>query len=278
LAGWMQEHCQLRVLVTGSLPVTPVPAAVSSLLFRAVRELLLNVSKHAGVKQARVDIIAFNQGLRVTVTDEGAGFDVANALQAPRSYGLFSIQEQLTFHDGALDISSVPQRGTTCTLTIPLRTVEDAGPDVPPAVACSATETADLRHAPADPIRILVADDHPMARGALVQVLGLADDFEVVGEASDGLDALEKTRLLRPDLVLMDATMPRLDGLQATRLITTEFPGIKVIGLSMHARQDMAPQMSAAGAAYYLQKLSPVDELFAAIRDVMNTEIAGGVG
>ena len=122
-----------------------------------------------------------------------------------------------------------------------------------------------------------MADDHALARDALVQILGLVEDFDVVGEAFDGLDALEKTRLLKPDLVLMDATMPRLDGLEATRRITAEFPQIKVIGLSMHARQDMEPQMSEAGAAYYLQKLTPVDELFAAIRGVMNRDVAGGV-
>jgi DNA-binding NarL/FixJ family response regulator len=77
--------------------------------------------------------------------------------------------------------------------------------------------------------------------------------------------------------VLMDATMPRLNGLDATRRITTEFPGVKVIGLSMHAREDMQPLMTAAGAACYLQKLAPVEELLAAIRGVMDRDLGGSV-
>ncbi len=271
LAAWMEEHHHLQVLVTGSLPVTPLPVDVSSLLFRTVRELLFNVIKHSGVTQASVKIVAFDQGLRVTVSDEGGGFDVADALHATRSYGLFSIQEQLASLDGRLDISSAPQRGTVCTVSIPVAIEEDAHPD---AVAALATtlQAPDTPHALRSPIRILVADDHALARDALVQILGLIDDFEVVGEAVDGIDAVEKAWVMQPDVVLMDATMPRLSGLDATRRITTEIPGIKVIGLSMNARADMEPQMIAAGAASYLQKLTPVDELFSAIRGVMNRD------
>jgi len=128
LAGWMEEHHQLQVLVNGSLPVTPIPAEVSSVLFRAVRELLFNVNKHAGVRQARVNVVAFDEGLHITVSDDGSGFDVADVLQTPRSYGLFSIREQLASIDGALSISSASYGGTVSTLSVPvLPTADDQG-------------------------------------------------------------------------------------------------------------------------------------------------------
>ncbi len=277
LARWMEEHHQLEVAVIGALPVTPLPADVSGLLFRSVRELLFNVIKHAGVKRASVNIVAFDQGLRVTVSDEGVGFNVTEVLQTPRSYGLFSIQEQLTGLDGRLDISSRPEHGTVCALSIPVRSADSPQPVILAAAAGITPEITAKQQAPRRAVRILVADDHALARGALVEILGLADEFYVVGTATDGLDAVEKTRLLRPDVVLMDSTMPKLSGIEATRHIVKEFPEVKVIGLSMHAREDMEPQMKAAGATCYLQKLSPVDELFAAIRGVMASDAAGVV-
>ncbi len=269
LAGWMEEHHQLQVVVIGSLPVTPLPAEVSNLLFRAVRELLFNVSKHSGVTQAHVSIAAFDQGLRVVVSDKGCGFDVEDVLQAPRSYGLFSIREQLVALDGQLDITSVAQRGTVSTLSIPVPNRDMLYADALSGAEGIAIDMTDLRQAVPIPIRILVADDHALARDALVQILSLIDDFEIVGEAVDGLDAVEQTRLLRPDVVLMDATMPRLNGPEAIRRIIAEVPRVKVIGLSMHARGEMEQQMLAAGAACYMQKLTPVEELFSCIRGVM---------
>jgi CheY-like chemotaxis protein len=246
-------------------------------LFRSVRELLFNVSKHAGVKQARVNVTAFDQGLRIAVSDGGRGFNVADVLQTPRSYGLFSIREQLTSLDGMLDICSTPHSGTVCTLSVPVPATADVlHPGIWSEGDSITSVVADTQQVFSPPIRILVADDHALARDALVQILGMVEDFDVVGEAFDGLDALEKTRILKPELVLMDATMPRLNGLEATRRITAEFPQIKVIGLSMHARQDMEPQMVEAGAAYYLQKLTPTEKLFAAIRGVMDRNVTGG--
>lgn len=120
LAQWMKEHHKLEVVVTGSLPVTPVPAGVSSLLFQAVRELLLNVIKHSGAKKASVTVAMTDELLSVAVTDEGVGFDVASALTSPQSFGLFSIQERLSLLGGRLEIVSVPGLGTTTTLSVSL--------------------------------------------------------------------------------------------------------------------------------------------------------------
>lgn len=270
LARWMQEHHNLDVVVNGTLPMTKVPTDVSSLLFQSVRELLLNVIKHAGVKQATVFVALDNQQLSVVVTDEGVGFDVATVRENARSFGLFSIQERVASLDGRLDIVSVPGRGTTSTLTIPLAPAHAPQPE--PVVALRRSTDQNVAPARVDrgSIRILIVDDHAGARDGLAVMLDLMSDFQIVGQAVDGLDAVEKTHALRPDVILMDVTMPRMNGIDATRRITSEFRDVKIIGFSMHEIEDMLPRMTDAGAIAYLQKTVPVEDLISTIRDVMN--------
>jgi PAS domain S-box-containing protein len=266
LARWMEENYQLQVEVIGSLPMTRVPKDVSTLLFQAVRELLLNVIKHSGVKSATVSVTLEHNQLQVAVADAGAGFDVVSALETPRSFGLFSIQERLILLGGHLEVISQPGRGTTSHMAIPIHAADDTNPPVATDFGVSVDEPVHAQPTDVTSIRILVTDDHAPARASLIQILGLVSKFEIVGQAVDGLDALEKARLLQPDIVLMDVTMPRLDGLEATRRLTEEFPGMKVIGLSMHDPAEMQPQMRAAGAFCFLHKSTPVDDLIAAIR------------
>jgi len=270
LASWMEEQYKLEVAVVGSLPMTRIPTDVSTLLFQAVRELLLNVIKHSGVRRARVSVSTDNHQLVVAVTDEGAGFVATSALETPRSFGLFSIRERLLLLGGRLDIASQPGRGTQIRLVSPLPATDD----LPlPAGSMGTVAAESLQYARVGDsgyIRILVTDDHAASRASLLRVLGLVNEFDIVGQAVDGMDAIEKVRTLQPDVVLMDVTMPRLNGLEATRRITREFPGVKVIGFSMYASEDIQLQMRAAGAVCYLNKSTPVDELIAAIRVAMD--------
>jgi DNA-binding NarL/FixJ family response regulator len=91
-------------------------------------------------------------------------------------------------------------------------------------------------------------------------------DMEVVGQASDGDVAVQMTRELVPDVILMDISMPNMDGLEATRIIHPEFPHIRIIGLSMYNGDDMAEAMIHAGASSYRAKSGNTDSLLAAIR------------
>lgn len=120
------------------------------------------------------------------------------------------------------------------------------------------------RNTPA--VRVLLADDHRIMRQGLMMLLEEEADIEVVGEAADGKQAVEMTRRYEPDVVIMDITMPILNGIEATRQITAEMPQVRVIGLSMHESADMDHAMREAGAVAYLAKGGQLDSLTAAIR------------
>jgi len=117
-----------------------------------------------------------------------------------------------------------------------------------------------------DKIRIFVVDDHRVIRQGLFALLSFHSDIEMVGEAADGQEAVDKARQLHPDVILMDINMPGMDGIQATRIIHSELPGVRIIGLSMHDKQDQADQMIQAGASAYCSKDGSTDELLSAIR------------
>ncbi|MBA3313558.1 MAG: response regulator transcription factor [Planctomycetota bacterium] len=115
-------------------------------------------------------------------------------------------------------------------------------------------------------VRVLIVDDADPIRLLLRGLLANAEGIEVIGEAGDGAEAIELARQLRPDVVIMDVTMPVMDGIEATTAIVEEFPHIRVLGLSISADNDTAEAMVAAGAADYLTKGGAAADLIAAVR------------
>lgn len=122
------------------------------------------------------------------------------------------------------------------------------------------------------PIRILIADDHTLIRTVLAKALAEEPDLSVVGEAIDGHHAIELAGYLQPDIVLMDVGMPRLNGVEATRVLRERYPAVRVIGLSTYDADLMAQPMLEAGAIAYIQKDVPFEKLLAAIRGCTGPE------
>jgi two-component system, NarL family, response regulator NreC len=114
--------------------------------------------------------------------------------------------------------------------------------------------------------RILVADDHVVYRECLIRLLHELPGLDVIGDAEDGLQAIELATLLHPDVVLMDVDMPRMSGIEATRQIVKALPEIRIIGLSMHNHEDIVAQMLSAGAVSYFMKDGPIEQLLTAIQ------------
>ena len=117
-------------------------------------------------------------------------------------------------------------------------------------------------------IRVLVVDDHTIVRDGICALLALAGDIEVVGEATNGAEALKKVGEIKPDVVLMDISMPIMGGLEATRRISKEFPGTKVLVLTQYDDKEYFFPVIESGASGFISKAAASSELTVGIRSV----------
>lgn len=118
------------------------------------------------------------------------------------------------------------------------------------------------------PTRVLIADDHPLIRSGLRSLLARESEFEVVGEAADGYQALELVEQLKPDIVMLDVSMPRLNGIDVARKISETTPSTRVIIVSIHSDESYVLRALRAGAKGYLLKASPEGDILNAVRTV----------
>jgi two-component system response regulator NreC len=122
-------------------------------------------------------------------------------------------------------------------------------------------------------IKLILVDDHAVVRSGLRMLLEAQPGIEIVGEAETGSEALKKVKSLRPDIVLMDITMPDMNGIEATRRIKESYPDTTVLALTMHEDDQYFFEMLNAGASGYVPKRAAPDELVTAIRTVSRGEV-----
>ena len=121
-------------------------------------------------------------------------------------------------------------------------------------------------------IRVVLVDDHAVVRSGLAQLLGGADDIEVVGQAGDGLEAVQVVRATRPDVVVMDLQMPRMDGVEATKVILEEDPGVEIVVLTSFSDSTRIVAALDAGAVGYLLKDADPEDVLEGVRAVSRGE------
>jgi PAS domain S-box-containing protein len=278
LAEQMESQYGLTVDLVLDEAAEPDSEPLKPFLYKAVRELLFNVVKHAGVGRAAVEMKCDDGRLVLSVRDEGKGFDPEGlgSDEGKPGFGLMNIQERVVFLGGGLNIHARPGWGSAFEITLP---GESASPSTGEAngkdqdvVAVHtdgkvrAAEHAVRDEAPARRTTVLLVDDHKIMREGLGLLIQDEPDLDVVGEADNGKQAVDMASTLRPDVIVMDVSMPVMNGVEATRIIKREFPDIRVVGLTMYERDDMARDMLDAGADAHLVKTGRSGELLAAIR------------
>lgn len=266
LADWMKEIHGLSVGTDIDDDTDPEREDMRILLFESARELLLNVVKHAGVRDASLGLSQETDGsLCLTVADEGRGIEAERLDQAGdgTQFGLFSIRERFLSMGGVLECDSAPGSGARFALRLP----GPNGADIAPANAapCAALPGKQSGH---DLIRVLVTDNRTLLREGLAMVIDVAPGMVVVGESRTGADARRKAGSLKPDVVLMDYTLPDGGGIEATRRIISEVPQVRIIGMTESGSRSQTHAMLRAGAAACIDNTSTSSRLLDCIRDI----------
>ncbi len=269
---WLAQQMQLKHGLTVHLEIRDRIALPSEprkiLLYKAAQEMLFNVSKHAGVKEARLRLRRRGGAICLSVSDKGRGFDPQEPGHTG-GFGLRSTRERVKLLGGRMEVRSTRGKGSTFLIVIPdsqpqATRAEDLS--VKQALRGSATQKKRETSSGDHVLRVLLADDHKVVREGIKCMLVGEPDIEVVGQADNGREAVDLACRLEPDVVVMDVSMPVISGDEATRQIKEYLPQTRVIALSMYDEAQVTDRMRGAGAAAYLLKTAPSEELLAAIR------------
>jgi PAS domain S-box-containing protein len=243
-------HVQLNL--PKSLPEVLASPQVETHLTYIIREALGNARRYSGEKQASISVQIDDEYVQAIIEDHGAGFnseyDEPEQRKRPH-FGLRIMRERAEEVGGTVAVESAPSKGTRVIIHLPRK------------LSAGASLAA----------RIMIADDHPLFVDGLRNMLA-ARGVNVLGAAKDGLEAQEMVRALKPDIILMDIHMPRMNGLEATRLIKAEIPDVKVAMLTTSVEQDDIFEALQAGASGYLLKGMSADEFMTRLGEIARGE------
>ena len=263
---------EVKVEVPGKVP--RLTAEKETALFRVVQEALTNILRHSGSQRAWITVTEKNNGLLISVRDEGKGMAVPTKAAAGRTklgVGILGMRERLRQLGGGMEIES-GNWGTTVMAFVPMRKgerEEAQGPAEAMKAPRGVRREAEALHE-GTPKRILIADDHEVTREGIKTLLKEEPDMEICGEAQDGLEAIDKTRQLRPDLLVLDLSMPGAGGLTVARRVRQIEPDTKILVFTTHSYPGLEKMVKGAGCQGYVQKANASQELVKAARTVLN--------
>jgi PAS domain S-box-containing protein len=281
---WYAEGFQKRSSIQLSVDIAPdldrLPAEVETALFRVVQESLTNVHRYSGSPNAEIRISADGGQVKLEVIDHGGGLQMeATRLPldsaASLGVGIPGMRERLRQLGGQLEVD-FGRKGTRVLATVPVRKTESEGSAmVGPAASSTAAENqpgfgSDDSEAQLKPRRrILIADDHEVMRRGVRGLIESHTEWAVCGEAVEGREAVQKSRELKPDLVILDINMPGLTGLGAAQEILQENPQTKILFFSVHESLQTVREVVSAGGQGYVAKSRAGHDLVRAVHEVL---------
>lgn len=227
-------------------------AQVETHLIYIIREALGNARRYSGKSYARVAIDAGDEFVQAVIEDDGVGFEkslIQSRCQNDAHFGLKIMSERAGEVGGTVKIESEPTKGTRVIAHLPRK--------LSSSEVCTA--------------RVIIVDDHPLFVEGLRNMLTVRG-LHIIGIAGDGREALKLARMLNPDMILMDINMPHMDGLEATRLIRSEMPHIKVIMLTTSMDKEDVLEALQVGASGYFSKGMGADAFMLRLQEIMRGE------
>jgi PAS domain S-box-containing protein len=244
---------------SGALDID-VPLNIGSCLYRITQEAFRNISKHASAVDVQVGLAQVNQRLQLSIVDSGTGFDTS---AVKSGLGLHSMRERAELASGSFSVTSQPGSGTRIVVGVPLHESYRR----PTFAADNIVRPAEQMNRPTKKCRLLIGDDHPLFASGVAKLL--EETYEVVGTVGDGLALVRAAEQMNPDLVLVDISMPVMNGLDAAREIRRSVPRAKLLFLSTYSSADYVDEAFKAGADGYLMKHAALSELPIAIATVL---------